>query len=69
MEVSLQSQADGEKELKGKQVIMALGYRADNKLYSAIANQVNEIYNVGDSKKPANIMEGIWDAYNLCLNL
>lgn len=50
-------------------VVLALGYRANNSLYHAIAPEVKEIYNVGDSKRPKDIMEGIWDAYNLCAHL
>lgn len=56
-------------ELPAEQVVLALGYRSDNALYHQIAPEVKEIYNVGDSKHPKDIMEGIWDAYNLCATL
>ena len=57
------------KELDTESVILALGYRSDASLYHEIAASVKEIYNVGDSKHPKDIMEGIWDAYNLCAHL
>ncbi|MEG1848559.1 MAG: FAD-dependent oxidoreductase [Lachnospiraceae bacterium] len=60
---------EGTKEISAQQVILALGYLANNTLYNKIANKVTEIYNIGDSKGPKNIMEGIWDAYNLCSHL
>lgn len=61
--------SNGTREIPAQQVILALGYSPNDTLYEKIANKVTELYNVGDSKCPNNIMEGIWDAYNLCSHL
>lgn len=55
--------------LDAPHVILALGYRSQRCLYDKIRCQAAEVYNLGDSKQPANIMEGIWDAYELCSHL
>lgn len=60
---------DMEEELIAPEVIVALGYRSENTLYHAIMTKAKDIYNIGDSSHPKDIMEGIWDAYELCSHL
>lgn len=58
-----------QKELPASNVIVALGYRSESTLYHNILTKAKDIYNIGDSSHPKDIMEGIWDAYELCSHL
>ena len=60
---------DDIKEINAPQVIVALGYRSEATLYHKIMTKAKDIYNIGDSSHPKDIMEGIWDAYELCSHL
>ena len=63
-------EADGnDQELESKCTILALGYRSNRFLYDQILLKAKDIYNIGDSAHPKDIMEGIWDAYELCSHL
>lgn len=56
-------------ELATDCTILALGYRSNRSLYDQILLKAKDIYNIGDSSHPKDIMEGIWDAYELCSHL
>lgn len=56
-------------ELASDCTILALGYRSNRSLYDQILLKAKDIYNIGDSSHPKHIMEGIWDAYELCSHL
>lgn len=56
-------------ELASDCTILALGYRSNRSLYDQIFLKAKDIYNIGDSSHPKDIMEGIWDAYELCSHL
>ena len=56
-------------ELASECTILALGYRSNRSLYDQILLKAKDIYNIGDSSHPKDIMEGIWDAYELCSHL
>jgi 2-enoate reductase len=56
---------DGAKEIPCDSVILSVGYKENNSLYHEIEFEVPEIYLLGDAKKVANIMYGIWDAYEV----
>ena len=69
-ENSIVIEADGnDQELESKCTILALGYRSNRFLYDQILLKAKDIYNIGDSAHPKDIMEGIWDAYELCSHL
>ena len=55
--------------LKADTVVIAVGYKPDNKLYNDLKCKVNELYNIGDSREAANIMNAIWDAYEVARNI
>lgn len=56
---------DEEKKLSCDSVILAVGYKEENSLYEKLQFEVPELYLLGDAKKVANIMYGIWDAYEV----
>lgn len=50
-------------------VVIAIGYKPDNKLYNKLKCNVHELYNIGDSREASNIMNAIWDAYEVARNI
>ena len=55
--------------LKADTVVIAVGYKPDNKLYNDLTGKIPELYNIGDSREAANIMNAIWDAYEVARNI
>lgn len=54
-----------EKKIPCDSVILAVGYKEENSLYHELEFDIPEIYLLGDAKKVANIMYGIWDAFEV----
>lgn len=54
-----------EASLPADQIILAMGYRSDNRLYNEIRDLDAELYLVGDAGKVANIHYAIWNAYEV----
>jgi 2-enoate reductase len=46
-------------------VILCVGYRENNGLYKELSGKPMEVYNLGDSRRVANIMYAIWDAFEV----
>lgn len=46
-------------------VVLCVGYKEENSLYNEVQFDVPELYLLGDAKKVANIMYGIWDAFEV----
>ncbi|WP_081723100.1 oxidoreductase [Thermoanaerobacter thermocopriae] len=59
----------GEEIIAADSVIMAIGYDPDNRLYKQIAPYKAETYLLGDARKVQNIMNAIWDAYEVARNI
>ncbi len=57
--------AEGEKKLAADSVILAVGYKEENKLYNALQFEIPDIYLLGDAKMVSNIMYAIWDAFEV----
>ena len=53
-------------EKKTKNIINAIGYRAENALYQQLIGIDRLVYVVGDAKRVKNVMYAIWDAYEIC---
>lgn len=58
-----------EEIIMSEKTILAMGYRPNALLYVELAAKGLNIYNIGDSNKPRDIMSGIWDAYELCSHI
>lgn len=52
-------------EIATRQTVLALGYRADTRLYDALYARYPEVYNIGDSRQFKDIMQGIEDAFEV----
>ncbi|WP_295898625.1 FAD-dependent oxidoreductase [uncultured Vibrio sp.] len=58
-------------QIEASHVILALGYKAEDHLHEALANELNveEVFNIGDSQKARTIMTAIWDGYEVARHL
>ena len=64
------STADGEKRIiEVDTVIIAVGYKANQRLYKALEGKVAEIYCIGDSSEPRRILEAVNEGYRTGLAL
>lgn len=59
----------GEKGLPADTVMVAVGYRSDTALYDSLEGGSQLVYNIGDSRHVHNIMQAIWDGYQLAMDL
>ncbi|WP_406676881.1 FAD-dependent oxidoreductase [Neomoorella carbonis] len=50
-------------------VAVAVGFTPEQGLYRALVGKITELYLIGDSRKPRNIMSAIWDAYEVARNI
>jgi len=50
-------------------VVIAVGFKPDQELYQSLKGKIPELYLIGDSRKPQNIMYAIWDAYEVARNV
>jgi len=60
---------EGEKIITCDSVILSVGYKEDNSLFKKLEFEIPEIYLLGDARKVANIMYGIWDAFEVANHL
>lgn len=56
---------EGSRKLPCDSIILSVGYKEEDSLYRELEFEIPEIYLLGDAKKVANIMYGIWDAYEV----
>jgi 2,4-dienoyl-CoA reductase-like NADH-dependent reductase (Old Yellow Enzyme family)/thioredoxin reductase len=56
--------AEGKREtIQADTIIVAVGYKADDRLYKALAGKVPEIYSVGNASEPRRILEATSEGY------
>lgn len=61
---------DGVKdEIPTESVVLAIGFKPNDNLYSQIQAEVGEIYNLGDSNKVGNVLEAVWNSYEVCAHI
>ena len=56
---------DGVQTVECDSVILSVGYKENAELYKELEFEIPEIYLLGDARKVANIMYGIWDAFEV----
>ncbi len=62
--------AEGKREtIPADTVIIAVGYKANDRLYKALEGKVPEIYCIGNSSKPRRILEAVSEGYRTGLAL
>jgi NADPH-dependent 2,4-dienoyl-CoA reductase/sulfur reductase-like enzyme len=50
-------------------VVMATGYRSDNRLYKALKGKIKELYAIGDCKLPQRALDAIREGYMTAFNV
>ncbi|MPM95978.1 Cinnamate reductase [bioreactor metagenome] len=51
--------------LKADTVIISVGYKPDDTLFKNLNGKFGELYLIGDAREAANLMNSIWDAYDV----
>jgi 2-enoate reductase len=46
-------------------IVLAIGLKPDRELYQTLKGQTPNLYTIGDSRKTQNILNSIWDAYEV----
>lgn len=46
-------------------IVLAVGLKPDRELYQTLKGQTQNLYTIGDSRKAQNILNSIWDAYEV----
>ena len=59
----------GEKVLEADTVILALGFRAEQRLYNELAAAGKEVYLAGDAVKAGKIFDAIHTAYRIAIRI
>ena len=54
-------------EIPADDIIVSVGYIPDDALYHAI--KADHVHLIGDAKKPTNVMDAIWAAYEAAMNV
>lgn len=63
------STAEGKRQVKADQVILAIGYRAKSPLFDELQFDYPQVYKLGDSRQVSNILHAVWDGYEVARNL
>lgn len=53
------------REITADTVVLAMGMAADTQLYDDLSERVDCVYALGDCREPKNIMNAVWDAYEI----
>lgn len=56
---------EGSQIISCDSVVLAVGYQENKDLFEELQFEIPEIYLLGDARKVANIMYGIWDAFEI----
>ena len=46
-------------------IITAVGLKSDRDLYQSLQGKISNLYLIGDSRNPQNVMNAVWDAYEV----
>jgi len=55
----------GTRNFPADTIVLAVGLQPDRELYETLKGQTSNLYAIGDSRKAQNIMNSIWDAYEV----
>lgn len=56
-------------KIKCDTVVLAVGLKPIDDLYHQVAKEKKLIYKIGDCKEPRKIINAVWEAFNICMNL
>ncbi len=46
-------------------IITAVGLKSERELYQSLQGKISNVYLIGDSRNPQNVMTAVWDAYEV----
>jgi 2-enoate reductase len=46
-------------------IVAAVGLRPERELYQSLQRKISNLYLIGDSRNPQNVMNAVWDAYEV----
>jgi len=52
-------------EVMATTIVLAVGMTAERRLYEDLSQRLNCVYAIGDCREPKNIMNAVWDAYEI----
>ena len=55
--------------VQAEAVVMAAGFRSSDNLYQSLRDCGKPVYNIGDSRKFHNIMQAIWDGFEVARSI
>lgn len=58
-----------QKLIEADTVVTAIGFASNNELFNELYGEVPNVYNVGDSQAATNIMDAIWTANEVAMNI
>ena len=50
-------------------IVLSVGFSSNNALYEKVHNEVDDVYLVGDAENASNIMDAVWTANEIALNV
>ena len=53
------------RHLSADGIVVAVGLKPERGLYQALRNQTPNLYVIGDCRKPQNVMNAVWDAFEV----
>jgi 2-enoate reductase len=53
------------KFVKADTIVVSVGMKSQQDLYSALRAELPNLFLIGDSRKPQNVMNAVWDAYEV----
>jgi 2-enoate reductase len=59
------SENSQKKNFPADTIVLAIGLKSDRELYQTLKGQTPNLYTIGDSRKTQNILNSIWDAYEV----
>ena len=59
----------GKKKIKADTVVLAVGFKSERELFYKMNGKIADLYIVGDANNAANIMNAIWTANEIGLNI
>jgi len=46
-------------------IVTAVGLKPERELYQSLQGKISNLYLIGDSRNPQNVMTAVWDAYEV----
>lgn len=67
--VKIKLKSGDEKILQADTIVTALGFHSDRSLYDQMKNKINQVFIIGDAKKPQNVYQAIHEAYEIASHI